>query len=113
MKNQAFARQNQMDQNKKLRVVLRQLTADRLTAEQRLSIEQALGFQHQHYLQSYDSPQELSRAISRDSVHCKCVSSKTLFGGLSDPPMARLIRRIGSRGPESTVYIYLPDQKEE
>lgn len=113
MKNQAFVRQNELDQRRKLRVVLRKLTADYLTEEQHLAIEQAAGHRYQSRLRLYSSPYLLQCAINQDLAHYGNVATKLLFGSAEDPPMAVLVRSIRPERIESKIYIYLPDKKEE
>lgn len=113
LKNQAFARQNELKHRRKLRVVLRQLTQNRLTAEQRCVIEQAAGHQRQCHLKLCSTPQVIRRTIDMNSTHSRTTAAKTLFGSLDNPPMALLVHQIGANGTDNTICIYLPDEKEE
>ena len=114
LKNQAFARQNVFDHRKKLRIVLRQLTAGQLTADQSRAIERAVKHWRQYALKLCESPCLISGMLSESGDPATHATATTLFGSLNDPPMALLSHCTGKGGTQNTIYIYLPrHQKEE
>lgn len=112
LKNRAFTRRSKDARRKKLRIVLRQRTADRLTKEQLHIIVQAAGHHRQHRLLLYASPLLFCHAIRKSAGHSEA-AVRTLFGSLEEPPMVVLIQRFGANGTMSTICIYLPNTKEE
>lgn len=109
MKNESFKAQTEMERRKKLDVVLRQLTGDRLTMAERRMIGEAIGYRRQYSLRLCRSPRAfLHRTAPNDGVTC----IQTIFGSLEDQPetpAAALVHQSDAH----IVYIYLPVKKEE
>lgn len=113
LKNRTFAHQSEYDHRRKLRIVLRQLTADYLTEEQRFIIEEAVWRKQQYHMRLYTSPRPLCHMIGKGSAVCKGVETKTLFGSLDNPPMAILERHTSRERPKNIIHIYLRNENEE
>lgn len=111
MKNQVFQAQTESENQRKLEVVLRQLTDDRLTSEQRRLIGEAVGFRRQYSFRLCRSPNLPPIPLQQrgSSVH-------PIFGNLkgrAKEPAAALVRCSAQGKEQNTVYIYLPVEKEE
>lgn len=110
MKNLTFSSQTESEKQKKLDVVLRQLTEDRLTSEQRRQISKALGGRRQYNLLLSESP-----VLPREAKECGCVI-RPIFGSLNGPkqgPTAVLVYNKASGEPCNNVYIYLPEEEQQ
>lgn len=113
LRNQAFQAQTEAENRKKLEVVLRQLTGNQLTPQQRQLIVQALGGQQQYRFrlcQRSDIPLNTTdQDGSQMAFHLIFGNSK---GERPGPAAVRVW--CSTPGAESnTVYIYLPEEKEE
>ena len=113
MKNRAFQVQSEVENQRKLEVVLRQLSGDRLTGEQRRLIGEAIGFCRQYSFRLCRPP-SLPTISSQQTGGYTAV--RTIFGNLegrTDEPAAALVRCSAQGEEQNTVYIYLPVEKEE
>lgn len=114
MKNQLFLAAEDAVNQRKLDVTLRQLTADRLTEEQRGLIESAVGYQRQCYLQVCQTEQKLRQVIALQKADPKRTVVRVLFGGLDLLPecsVAVLVYRRQPQGVSNTVYLYIPKEE--
>ena len=111
MRNQEFQAQTKAQSRKKLEIVLRQLTGDQLTPEQRWPIAQAVGCRRQYRFRLCQGPD-----IPLDTADGRQVVAHLIFGdakGESPGPAAVLVRCSTPGAESNTVYIYLPEEKEE
>lgn len=110
-----FQAQTELESRKKLDVVLRQITADRLSEEQRGIIENALGVRQQCTIRLCDSVGAFCRFANPNRTRDGQTVIRTLFGDyeqLTQQPTATLVQ-VGAPGSrENTVYIYLPPREE-
>lgn len=113
LRNKAFQSQTNAENLRKLDVVLRSLTNNRLTARQRRLIAYAIGGRRQYSFRLCQRPDALPNTT--DTAAGQTVIRR-IFGtvnGGDNQPAAVLIRHPGQDGTASTVYIYLPEEKEE
>ena len=111
LRNRAFQAQTKAENRKKLEIVLRQLTGDQLTPEQRWQIAQAVGCRQQYRFRLCQGPD-----IPLDTADGRQVAAHLIFGdakGESPGPAAVLVRCSTPGAESNTVYIYLPEEKEE
>ncbi|MPM49561.1 hypothetical protein SDC9_96291 [bioreactor metagenome] len=116
MKNRVFLAQPESVNRRKLDVTLRQLTGDRLTAEQRDRIGRGLDARRQYAFQVCRCPGAFCREVNPKNARDGQTIIRTLFGDLehlSKRPAAVLVRRLAPGERSNTVYIYLPTKKEE
>ena len=113
LRNQAFQTRANTEKERKLEIVLRQLTADHLTAQQRQLIRQAIGCREQYSIQLCQDIGPLSdAAVTGDGQPI----IRWIFGNAeanASDPAAVLIRTPIQGGMSNTVYIYLPMPREE
>lgn len=111
LRNQAFQAQTEAENRKKLEIVLRQLTGDQLTPEQRWQIAQAVGCRRQYRFRLCQGPD-----IPLNTADGHQMAAHLIFGdakGESPGPAAVLVRCSTPGAESNTVYIYLPEEKEE
>lgn len=102
-----------IDKQRKLEIVLRQLTGDHLTAQQRQLICQAVGCREQYSIQLRQGskpPSDIAVAEEGRTI------IRQIFGdteGETDGPTAVLIRTPVQGGMSNKIYIYLPTPREE
>ena len=113
LKNQAFLKKSTMCRAKKLDVVLRRVTGDAITREQRLQLTRALEPWRQYRFQLYPSRHAFQFAVNSvqglKGKNQVCI----LLGDRDSPktaPMAALVQMPGHGG--RMVYLYLPKRKE-
>lgn len=109
MKNDLFKAKTAFEKRKKLDVVLRQMTGDRLTESERRVIGKAVGHCRQYRLTLCRSPDILYHCIAPDDG---VFHTRTIFGDLNkhpESPSAVLVQWSDMY----SVYIYLPAEKEE
>jgi len=113
LKNKIFQVQTKLENQRKLEIVLRQLTGDQLTSEQRHLIGEAISFYRQYHFR-------LCRSSSLPTItsqqQCGRAAIRPIFGdleGRTNEPAAALVRCSVQGEEQNTVYIYLPVEKEE
>lgn len=111
LKNRVFMQQSEQKRRRKLRIVLRKLTGTQLSRQQRLMIERAVQRKRQYRLRIFSSPQSMRKMLQKNWAYG--VRGKTLFGSITEPPMAVLFQYDSERYPASTVCIYIPNMKKE
>lgn len=112
LKNQTFAKKDMADRAKKLDVVLRQLTGDAITKEQRQCLQYALGHRRQFRLQLCTTGCDFKNAVFPElTKECGERRVKMLLGKESGL-MAALVSCHPPEMGDSTVYLYLPKSKE-
>lgn len=113
LRNRAFQVRANIDKQRKLEIVLRQLTGDHLTAQQRQLICQAVGCREQYSIQLRQGskpPSDIAVAEEGRTI------IRQIFGdteGETDGPTAVLIRTPVQGGMSNKIYIYLPTPREE
>lgn len=115
MKNQKFQTRTEDERRRKLGAALRQFTGDRLTEEQRRLIGCAIGCHSQYVLQVLEDPGAFCLRVNPQNSMDGQKIFHTIFGDLEnlEEPAAVLVRRVIPQGRPCTVYIYLPQKKEE
>lgn len=113
LRNQTFQVRANAEKQRKLEIVLRQLTGDLLTAQQRQLICQAVGFREQYSIHLCQSPRpspDVTVAEERRTI------IQPIFGkteGEANDPAAILVRTPIQGGMSNRIYIYLPMPREE
>ena len=113
LQNQTFLAQTETENRKKLEIVLRQLAGGRLTARQRQMIAQAVGCYRQYSFalcRTADAFMAIAAPCGGQTV------TRRIFGDVAaEPgtPVALLVQQSTQGGESHTVYIYLPEEKEE
>lgn len=113
LKNKVFQTQTEAENRRKLEIVLRSLTNDQLTAHQRRLIAHAIGCRRQY---SFQLCQKLNLLPSTMDTGEEPVAAHWIFGnamGRKKQPAAVLVQRPALGKETDTVYIYLPEKKEE
>ena len=97
LNNRLFRKKSAKSKAKKLEMVLRRLTRGTMTAEQTRQLQSVLGYRRQYQMQVCSSKQTFRSAVapSQDVEEKKMVLTLLVLGKI-----------------ESTVYFYLPKQKE-
>lgn len=116
MNNQVFRKQSTRKNKKKLDVLLRRLTDDALTDEQRRRLRYALSHHRQYHLRLCTSKSSFGQASDPDSVQNRSGTVRILLDGTECPngaPLAALVRRRTAGKRENTLYLYLPKLKGE
>lgn len=116
MKNRVFLARPEAVNHRKLEVTLRQLTGDRLTAEQRAQIGHGLVCRRQYTFRVYQDPGTFCREVNPKNTRDGQTVIRTLFGDLERlamMPAAVLVQRLTPEERSNTVHIYLPKKKEE
>lgn len=113
LKNQAFLKKSTMCRAKKLDVVLRQVTGDTITREQRLKLARALGLRRQYRFRLCPSRRAFQSAVNSAQGLDGENAVRILLSDRDSPkstPMAAIVRMPGHGG--RMVYFYLPKRKE-
>ena len=112
LRNQAFQVRTETKKRRKLEIVLRRLTGDHLTAQQRLLISRAIGHREQCRFHLCQEPGVLSGITDKEDGQ---TTVRLIFGdaiGEISAPTAILVRTPSQGGMSNTIYIYLPISKE-
>ena len=109
LRNQAFQARTETGKRRKLEVVLRQLTGDHLTDQQRQLISQTVGCCQQYSFQLCYEPGAPALTANGDGQ----AAVYRIFGDTAKGPTAVLVRTPGQGEMSNTIYIYLPTQREE
>lgn len=115
LNNRLFRKKSAKSKAKKLEMVLRRLTRGTMTVEQTRQLQSVLGYRRQYQMQVCSSKQTFRSAVapSQDVEEKKMVL--TLLDGketTENALLATLVCRQVLGKIESTVYFYLPKQKE-
>ena len=113
LRNKAFQAQTEAENRRKLDIVLRSLTNDQLTVRQRHLIAYSIGCRRQYSFQLCQKPDFLPNAADTDVEQTVI---RQFFGnakGGKKRPAAVLVQRPVQDETANTVYIYLPEKKEE
>ena len=112
MKNKSFVKTSVKYRAKKLDVVLRRLTGDTLTKDQRLCLQHALDCRRQYRLRLCRTGCDFKKAVSPGQASKDCGKRIRMLLCENCGMMAALVSsRLAGRG-DNTVYLYLPKSKE-
>ena len=112
LKNRSFVKTSVKHRAKKLDVVLRRLTGDTLTKDQRLCLQHALDHRRQFRLQLCTTGCDFKNAVFPElTKECGERRVRMLLGKESGL-MAALVSCHPPEMGDSTVYLYLPKSKE-
>lgn len=109
MRNQAFQARTETEKRRKLEVVLRQLTGNYLTAQQRQLISHMVGCGQQYNFR-------LCQESGMPDVMDDQAVVRPIFGDTADGvngPAAVLVCTTDQGEVSNTIYIYLPIPREE
>ena len=112
LKNKSFVKTSVKYREKKLDVVLRRLSGDTMTEEQRQCLQYALGCRRQFRLRLCKTDCNFKRAVSPGQASKDCGKRIRMLLCENCGMMAALVSsRPAGRG-DNTVYLYLPKSKE-
>lgn len=116
MNNQGFQSLDQRTRRKKLDVVLRRLTNDRLSRKQRTAICRAIGTTWQYRLMIHTDLGAFCNEVDPKKERDGQTMIHTLFGDieqLTSSPVATVVCRWAPGARSNHVHIYLPREREE
>ncbi|MBO3278782.1 hypothetical protein HJV68_02385 [Intestinimonas butyriciproducens] len=96
----------------KLDVVLRRLTGDTLTKDQRLCLQHALDCRRQYRLRLCRTGCDFKKAVSPGQANKDCGKRVRMLLGKNCGMMAALVSSKTQGRGDNTVYLYLPESKE-
>ena len=112
MKNRSFVKTSVRHRAKKLDVVLRRLTGDTLTKDQRLCLQHALDCRRQYRLRLCRTGCDFKKAVSPGQANKDCGKRVRMLLGKNCGMMAALVSSKTQGRGDNTVYLYLPESKE-
>nr|WP_325247172.1 hypothetical protein [uncultured Oscillibacter sp.] len=112
MKNKSFVKTSVKHRAKKLDVVLRRLTGDTLTKDQRLCLQHALDCRRQYRLRLCRTGCDFKKAVSPGQANKDCGKRVRMLLGKNCGMMAALVSSKTQGRGDNTVYLYLPESKE-
>ena len=112
MKNKSFVKTSVKYRAKKLDVVLRRLTGDTLTKDQRLCLQHALDCRRQYRLRLCRTGCDFKKAVSPGQANKDCGKRVRMLLGKNCGMMAALVSSKTQGRGDNTVYLYLPESKE-
>ncbi|MCC2258485.1 hypothetical protein AAAT94_03520 [Intestinimonas aquisgranensis] len=112
MKNRSFVKTSVKHRAKKLDVVLRRLTGDTLTKDQRLCLQHALDCRRQYRLRLCRTGCDFKKAVSPGQANKDCGKRVRMLLGKNCGMMAALVSSKTQGRGDNTVYLYLPESKE-
>ena len=112
MKNRSFVKTSVKHRSKKLDVVLRRLTGDTLTKDQRLCLQHALDCRRQYRLRLCRTGCDFKKAVSPGQANKDCGKRVRMLLGKNCGMMAALVSSKTQGRGDNTVYLYLPESKE-
>lgn len=112
VKNQTFKQKGKLDRAKKLDVILRQMTGDAITQEQRKHLQCALGHRRQYRLRLCATGCDFEQAVTLK--HGKAGEGKhvKMLSGSNCGLLAALVSGQATKKGGNTVYLYLTKSKE-
>lgn len=112
LKNRSFVKTSVKHRAKKLDVVLRRLTGDTLTKDQRLCLQHALDCRRQYRLRLCRTGCDFKKAVSPGQANKDCGKRVRMLLGKNCGMMAALVSSKTQGRVDNTVYLYLPESKE-
>ena len=112
LKNRSFVKTRVNHRAKKLDVVLRRLTGDTLTKDQRLCLQHALDCRRQYRLRLCRTGCDFKKAVSPGQANKDCGKRVRMLLGKNCGMMAALVSSKTQGRGDNTVYLYLPESKE-
>ncbi|WP_208318551.1 hypothetical protein [Intestinimonas butyriciproducens] len=112
MKNRSFVKTSVKHRANKLDVVLRRLTGDTLTKDQRLCLQHALDCRRQYRLRLCRTGCDFKKAVSPGQANKDCGKRVRMLLGKNCGMMAALVSSKTQGRGDNTVYLYLPESKE-
>ena len=112
LKNRSFVKTSVRHRAKKLDVVLRRLTGDTLTKDQRLCLQHALDCRRQYRLRLCRTGCDFKKAVSPGQANKDCGKRVRMLLGKNCGMMAALVSSKTQGRGDNTVYLYLPESKE-
>ncbi|QUO38795.1 hypothetical protein KFE19_04605 [Dysosmobacter sp. Marseille-Q4140] len=112
MKNKSFVKTSVKHRSKKLDVVLRRLTGDTMTKDQRLCLQHALDCRRQYRLRLCRTGCDFKKAVSPGQANKDCGKRVRMLLGKNCGMMAALVSSKTQGRGDNTVYLYLPESKE-
>lgn len=112
LKNRSFVKTSVRHRAKKLDVVLRRLTGDTLTKDQRLCLQHALDCRRQYRLRLCRTSCDFKKAVSPGQANKDCGKRVRMLLGKNCGMMAALVSSKTQGRGDNTVYLYLPESKE-
>ena len=112
LKNKSFVKTSVKYRAKKLDVVLRRLSGDTMTEEQRQCLQYALGCRRQFRLRLCKTDCDFKRAVSPGQANKDCGKRVRMLLGKNCGMMAALVSSKTQGRGDNTVYLYLPESKE-
>ena len=112
MKNKSFVKTSVKYRAKKMDVVLRRLTGDTLTKDQRLCLQHALDCRRQYRLRLCRTGCDFKKAVSPGQANKDCGKRVRMLLGKNCGMMAALVSSKTQGRGDNTVYLYLPESKE-
>ena len=112
MKNKSFVKTSVKHRANKLDVVLRRLTGDTLTKDQRLCLQHALDCRRQYRLRLCRTGCDFKKAVSPGQANKDCGKRVRMLLGKNCGMMAALVSSKTQGRGDNTVYLYLPESKE-
>ena len=112
LKNKSFVKTSVKYRAKKLDVVLRRLTGDTLTKDQRLCLQHALDCRRQYRLRLCRTGCDFKKAVSPGQANKDCGKRVRMLLGKNCGMMAALVSSKTQGRGDNTVYLYLPESKE-
>ena len=112
MKNKSFVKTSVKYRAKKLDVVLRRLSGDTMTKEQRQCLQYALGCRRQYRLRLCRTGCDFKKAVSPGQANKDCGKRVRMLLGKNCGMMAALVSSKTQGRGDNTVYLYLPESKE-
>lgn len=112
LNNRSFVKTSVKHRAKKLDVVLRRLTDDTLTKDQRLCLQHALDCRRQYRLRLCRTGCDFKKAVSPGQANKDCGKRVRMLLGKNCGMMAALVSSKTQGRGDNTVYLYLPESKE-
>ena len=112
LKNKSFVKTSVKYRAKKLDVVLRRLSGDTMTEEQRQCLQYALGCRRQFRLRLCKTGCDFKKAVSPGQANKDCGKRVRMLLGKNCGMMAALVSSKTQGRGDNTVYLYLPESKE-
>lgn len=112
LKNGSFVKTDFKNRAKKLDIVLRRMTGDTMTKEQRQRLQYALDCRRQYRLRLCKTDCDFKQAVSPEQASAGGRKSVRMLLGENCGMLAALVSSRTLERGDNTVYLYLPKLKE-